>query len=101
MRLTTITVGLLVAVGLAIAGFAIINFPGIDQACSGAVYDTNLCESARLRGAIFASALTAAAIISAALLVATYLMSSTRGRRSHDSTTPTAEPAVSANGETV
>ena len=54
---------------LVVAGFVLADLSGT-SACSGPIYDTSLCESARLRQSLFASSLAASGVIALALIVA-------------------------------
>ncbi len=81
--------GLLAVCVLCIVGFALADLPGI-SACSGDVFDTDLCEAARLRQTIFAAALTASGVIAAAILVGALIRTmNTPSPRPHSDADPT------------
>lgn len=51
------------------------------DACTGAVFDTSICESARLHQSLFASILVGSSLVAASVIVGALIVSRGYGRR--------------------
>ncbi|MFT4156965.1 MAG: CDP-diglyceride synthetase [Microbacterium sp.] len=73
-------IGLIIAVAFVATGIALGGLTGVAEYCSGTVYDTQLCENAKLRESIFGAVLAGAGVIACAIVAGGALVASRSAR---------------------
>lgn len=68
-------------VGAIIVGAILVDLPQVQLVCTGPITDTDLCESARARHAIFGAVLTGSGVVALAIIAAAWALLAKPARR--------------------